>query len=396
MTTRSLAIVIAIAVVCASPDASAQLLDPTHETKTAPVPGMTPEKSHCRISTDETYGLTAANPVKTGGGDQTMAARQVRFLSALRGTAGEGTHFKRGGSLKGSDGTILDSYSMEILDGKKTTIYIDGYHWAEPIAPAGFLCGVPMNLPPPGPNSFETTRQQHSIAVGLGAAEVEPISLDPDGSKTHGIAFDYMRLIGLAARAAAAAGKPLDPNSLPREVMQPRMVVIAVPLVCGAETIPPESVSLADARGGTPQSPGKATGDGIAGLAPGLPPMPGAIAVVYLVPNLIAGARTTIRYAKPCEGVQEVTLSVNLTQPRVLREAPAPAPSGRTPPADGARVVLQLFVAADGTALFPAFVSGAFEFTDAAVESLKGWRFEPSRINGARLYQPEKVMVVVK
>ena len=124
--------------------------------------------------------------------------------------------------------------------------------------------------------------------------------------------------------------------------------------------------------------------------------MPGAIAVAYTVPNLIVGAKTTIHYAKPCEGVQDVTLPVNLTPARVLREAPAPAPAGRTPPADGARVVLQVFVAADGTGLLPAYVSGPFEFTDVAIESLKNWRFEPTRINGAPLYQPEKVMVVVK
>lgn len=396
VTARSLAMVVAIAVVCASARASAQLSDPTHETTTTPVPGMTPATSLCKMSTDETYGLTAANPVKTGGGDLYMAARQVRFLSALRGPAGEGTHFKRGGSLKALDGTILDSYSMEILGGKKTTLYIDGYHWADPIAPVGFLCGVAMNLAPPGPDAFETMQQQHSMAIGLGAADVEPISLDPDGSKRHGIAFDHMRLIGLAARAAAAAGKPLAPNNLTRELIQPRMVVIAAPLACGAETIEPETIALADARGSAPPSPNKATGDGIAALAPGLPSIPGAVAVAYSVPNLIAGARTTIHYAKPCEGVQDVTLPVNLTPPRVLREAPAPAPPGRTPPADGARVVLQLFVADDGTALFPAFVSGAFEFTDAAIESLKGWRFEPSRINGSRLYQAEKVMVVVK
>jgi hypothetical protein len=391
-----LAIATAIAVLGASAGSSAQLSDPTHETTTAPVPGMTPSTSLCRISTDETYGLTPANPVKTGGGDMYMASRQVKFMSALRGPAGEGTHFKRGGSNKGPDGTILDIYSMEILGGKKVTIYIDGYHWVEPIAPAGFLCGVAMNLAPPGPDSFETMKQQRGIAIQLGEAEVEPISLDPDGSKKHGIAYDYMRLIGVAARAAKAAGKTLDVNALPREVVQARMVVIATPLACGAETIAPETITVADARGSSPPSTGKAGGDQIAGLVPGLPPMPGAVAVVYSVPNLIAGARTTIHYTKPCEGVQDVTLPVNITQPRVLREAPAPPPAGKAPPADGGRVVMQLFVAADGSALFPAFVSGAFEFTDAAIESLKGWRFEPSRVNGAQLYQPEKVMVVVK
>jgi hypothetical protein len=391
-----LVMAIAIAVLGASAGPYAQLNDPTHETKTSPVPGMTPAASLCKISTDETYGLTPANPVKTGGGDMYMAARQVKFLSALRGPAGEGTHFKRGGSSKGPDGTLLDLYSMEILGGNKVTLYVDGYHWVEPIAPAGFLCGVAMNLVPPGPNAFETMKQQHGIAIQLGDAEVEPISLDPDGSKKHGIAYDYMRLIALASRAAKAAGKPFDANNMPREVMQARMLVVATPLACGAETIAAETVTLADARGSAPPLTGKASGDQIAGLAAGLPPMPGAIAVVYSVPNLIPGARTTIHYTKPCEGVQDVTLPVNVTQPRVLREAPAPPPPGKTPPAEGGRVVMQLFVAADGTALFPAFVSGAFEFTDAAIASLKGWRFEPSRINGAQLYQPEKVMVVVK
>ena len=241
----SSAMAIAIAVVCASAGSSAQLKDPTHETKTAPVPGMTPGASLCRISTDETYGLTPANPIKTGGGGMYMAARQVRYLSALRGPAGEGTHFKRGGSLPGPDGTMLDTYAMEILGGKKTTLYVDGYHWVDPLAPAGFLCGVAMNLPPPGPDPMETTRQQRGIAIRLGDAEIEPISLDPDGSKKHGIVYDHMRLVGLAARAAAAAGKPLDGNNLPRELLEARMVVIATPLSCGADTIAPDTIILA-------------------------------------------------------------------------------------------------------------------------------------------------------
>ena len=395
MTVRSIATGIGLAMLFSSAAAFAQLKDPTHETRTPPVPGMTPAASLCKISTDDTYGLTPDNPVRTGGGDLTMAARQVRFLSALRGPAGEGTHFRRTGSGRGRDGGIVDHYVMDVGD-KKITLYVDGYRWSEPVAPAGLLCGVAMNLDPPGPNSFETGRQRMSIAVGLGAAEVEPISLDPDGSKKHGIVYDQMRLIGLAARAAAAAGKPFDAGSIPPGVSQVRMVVIATPLTCGADTIPPETVALIDGRGGAAPTVNKASGEGIAALSSGLPPTAGAIAVVYSVPNLIAGAKTTIRYAKPCEGVQEVTLPVNITPARVVKEAPAPAPPDKTPPADGARVVLQLFVAADGTALFPVYFSGAFDFTAAATDSLKNWRFEPTRINGAPMYQPERVMVVVK
>lgn len=374
----------------------AQLPDPNHETTTPDVPGLTPATSVCKTSADETYATSKENPVKTGGGDMYMASRQVKYLSALRGPAGEGIHFKRNGSLRGADGTILDAYRLDIRGGKSITIYIDGYHWSDPLAPVGLLCGASMNLVPPGPDPFETTRQQQAFAVGLGAAEVQPISIDADGSKLHGVAYDYPRLIAMAARAAAAAGKPLDANALPRELLAPRLVIVATPLVCGAETIAPVSVTLADARGTQPQQAAKASGEKLADLSPGLAPIPNAIAVAYAVPGLIAGAKVTVRYAQPCNGTSEAVSTVAQTQPRVLKQAPAPVPAGRTVPADGARVVLQLFVAADGSAMFPVFVSGDYAFTDAAIESLKEWRFEPSRMNGAPLYQPEKVMVVVK
>jgi hypothetical protein len=72
-----------------------QLGDPTHETTTPDVPGLTAETSKCPLSMDPTYGLTVENPIKTGGGDLYMAAREVKFLNALRGPAGEGVHFKR-------------------------------------------------------------------------------------------------------------------------------------------------------------------------------------------------------------------------------------------------------------------------------------------------------------
>lgn len=386
----------AIAILLLGRAPGAQLRDPTHDTTTADVPGLTAATSACRASADETYGSTPDNPIKVGGGDAYMASRQVKYLSALRGPAGEGVHFKRGATVRAPDGTLIDTYNVEISGGKAIPMYIDGYHWADPMAPVGFLCGAAMNLAPPGPDPFETTQRQMTIAVGLGAGDVSPISLDPDGSKLHGIVYDRPRLIGLAAKAALAAGIPLDPHALPREVAQPRLIVIAVPLPCGADTILPESLALTDSRGTQPPSSGKAAGAGIANLATGIPPMPNAIAVAYSVPALIAGARVTVHYAAPCAGTQDVVLPVQITPPHVVTEAPAPPLAGKTAPADGARVVLQLFVAPDGTALYPVFAGGAYEFTDAALESLKQWRFEPARVNGAPLIQPEQVMVLVK
>jgi hypothetical protein len=374
----------------------AQVADPTHETTTPDVPGLTAETSTCPLSTDLTYGLAKENPIKTGGGDLYMASRQVKFLSALRGPAGEGVHFKRAGSMQGPDGTILDAYSVDIKGDRKTTLYMDGYHWSDLAAPKGFLCGAPMNLAPPGPDPFETTRQLNAIAVSLGAAEVDPISIDADGSKAHGVVYDHVRLIAVAARAAAASAAPLDPDRLPQALATPHLVVIAWPIVCAGETIGPKSVRLTDRSGNEPRVIGTASGAKIADLSPGLSGRTDAVAIAYAVPVLIAGARTTVHYAKPCEGTQDVELPVAIAGPRIVSQAPAPPPPGKTVPPDGAKVVMQIFVAADGSALKPAFVSGAYEFTAAAAESLKGWKFEPARVNTAPFYKAEQVMVVIK
>jgi hypothetical protein len=324
------------------------------------------------------------------------ASREVKFLSALRGPAGEGVHFKRTGSLPAPDRTILDGYALDIKGEHKTVVYIDGYHWSDPMAPVGFLCGAPMNLAPPGPDPIETTRQLNAFAVSLGAAEVEPISIDADGSKTHGVVYDHVRLIAVAARAAAAAGTPLDAKRLPQPVATPHLVVIAGPLTCAGETMVPESVALTDAAGNQPRSTGTAAGEKIADLSPGLAGRADSVAIAYSVPGLVAGARITIHYGKACDGKQDVALPVTLVGAHIISQAPAPPPPGKSAPPDGAKVVMQIFVAPDGSALNPVFASGTYEFTAAAAESLKGWKFEPTRINTAPIYKAEQVLVIIK
>ncbi|HEX6974680.1 MAG TPA: hypothetical protein VF147_09775 [Vicinamibacterales bacterium] len=381
---------------CAIAATAQQLADPTHETTTPDVPGLTADASKCGVSTDPAYGTTKENPIKVGGGAAYMASRQVKYLNALRGPAGEGVHFKRAGSLPDSGGTFLDRYELDIKGERKTTLYLDGYHWSDPVAPVGFLCGAAMNLAPPGPDPFETSSKLNAIAVALGAAEVDPISIDADGSKAHGVVYDHVRLIAAAARASAATGVSLNPKALPQAVAAPHLVVIAGPMVCGGETVAPESVRLTDSNGNEPPTIATARGAKIAELSPGLPARDDAAAVAYGVAALIPGARTRVHYAKPCGGEQDVVLPVAMTAPRVLAQAPAPPPAGKTVPPEGAKVVMQIFVGADGSALDPVFVSGAYEFTTAAAESLKSWKFEPARVNGAPVYKAEQVMVVVK
>lgn len=375
------------------------LQDPNHETTTLDVPGLTAATSLCAISDDATYGTTLANPIQVGGGAMYLASRETKYLSALRGPSGEGLHFKRGGSMKAPDGTIVDAYSIDYKGiDQPLKLYLDGYHWAAPPqAPKGWLCGADMNLNPPGPDPFETQDQLKALAVRLGEQPVDPISLDPDGSRAHGVVFDHVRLIALAARQAAASGKPLNPEQLPRDVAQARTVVIAVPLKCEAKEIAPESIALADSNGNSPQRVGSAKGDEIAKLAPGFEAPSGAIAVAYAAPGLIEGARVTVRYAEPCgSDARELLLPVRSERGRVTKTVPGIVPPTVTVPAGGVQVRVQVFLAFDGTPQLPAYVSGPWELRDAAIAAAMEWRVEPAKMNGAPLLQTSILAIVFR
>jgi hypothetical protein len=363
--------------------------DPTHETTTADVPGLTTATSACGTSGDETYG-TKANPIRIGGGPLYMASREIKYFSALRGPAGQGVHFKRGGSTPGEENTILDGYVVEYkgLD-HAVSLYVDAYHWDTPLAPKGWLCGVPMNLVAPGPDTFETARQLRAFGVSLAPNPVEPISVDPDGSRAHGIVFDYVRLMGLAAREAVKAGVKFkgDGDELPPGAESNRTVVIAFPIQCEGALVRPEAISLSDASGRVPPETGKATGAKIAELVRGYSPPEGALAVSYAVPALIEGARVSIRYAAEC-GTQarDLLLPVRSERARVLKSLPGVLPSGVTVPPAGAQVRVQVVVDASGTPQFPVYDAGPWALRNAAIAAAREWRVEPPKVNGAPVF----------
>jgi hypothetical protein len=392
-------VVLIVASAAVSPRVTlAQINDPNHETTTADIPGLTAASSLCGISEDETFGVTEANPVKVGGGAVYLASREVKYLSALRGPAGQGLHFKRNGSLRGPDGTILDSYTVEYAGiPRAAKFYIDGYHWTTPIAPKGWLCGAAMNLDPPGPDPFETQDHLRLLAVQMGEQPVAPISIDPDGSSAHGVVFDHVRAIALAARAAAAAGKPLDPKLLPREVGQPHMIAIAYPLSCDGKSIAPESLRVTDGSGNSPQTLARANGDKIADLAPGFTAPPGSIGISYAASGLIDGAKAIIKYSEACAGSpQELVLAARSERGRLLKSAPGIAPAGVAVPAAGAQVRVQVFLASDGTPLFPAYAGGPYELAEAAIAAAKEWRVDPPKMNGAPLLQTSTLSIVFR
>jgi len=375
--------------------------DPSHETRTPSVPGLTAATSTCGTSTDSTYGTTMENPIKVGGGAMYLASREVKYLSALRGPAGEGLHFKRAGSMpvQTNGSFLLDQYTLDYPNiDKPLVLYLDGYHWATPLAPKGWLCGAEMNLAPPRADPMETGRQLLQVAVDLGKADVDPISLDPDGSKTHGVVFDYYRLVGQAAHAAAAAGHPITAEQLPNELRRRTMLAIAYPQSCDGRSILPKAIVVSDAGGNSPPVVAQASDvDQIAKLTSGFAAPAGSSAVAYAVDGLIEGAKATITYAEPCGTAgPQVVLRAKTEAAGVITSVNGTPPPGVIVPAPGAQVILQIAVAPDGSVLMPMYDGGAFEFTDAAIAAVKQWKCKPQLINGAPVLTTQRVSVVVK
>jgi len=103
--------------------------------------------SRCAVATDDTYGFNAANPVKVGLDGATGPAREVQYLNALRGPAGQPLRFRRVGTTVTASNVILDIYELN-YDGLASPmrVYLDAYHFEEPLALRGFVCPLAIGL----------------------------------------------------------------------------------------------------------------------------------------------------------------------------------------------------------------------------------------------------------
>ncbi len=110
-------------------------------------PGVTLANSQCAISADKSYGTTPDHPIRVGGGDLGGPARELAYMNVLRGGSGQGTRFRRLGSSRNAEGTILDIYELT-FDGlpKPVLLYVDEYTFEDPKAPYGLVCLLPIPL----------------------------------------------------------------------------------------------------------------------------------------------------------------------------------------------------------------------------------------------------------
>jgi hypothetical protein len=356
--------------------------------------------SSCGVSEDPAFATKKENAAQVGGGAMYAASRERRYLDALRGPAGEPLQYKRRGSLPldpgGGDLTILDVYDVTYPGIAQTAVlYLDAYHFDDAlVAPKGFVCAVPIGLSPPGPDPFLAMDAMRDAAIEQGSArEFAPISLDADGSATHGILLDGFRVIARAARAAASAGTRLDPKKLPRELTRLHMVIVAYPQRCGGtDAVAPASVDLVAARGPEqPQRDGElATGDAVARLLPGMTLPPGAVAASYLLER--PRVTDTVRITYPDAACREVVLPFKYTNGRAVDTPPAALPAGQ--PATDRPVRVQALVDLDGAVRQPSFAGGPATLKAAALSAVQSWTAEPVRLNGAPM--PTPVVLAVR
>jgi len=357
-----------------------------------------PPASACAVSDEPAYATTRERPVQVGGGALYVAARERRYLDALRGPGGEPLQYKRTGSLPMEpDGrTILDRYEVTYPGLEKPIyLYLDAYHFDDVLkAPAGFTCAVPISLPQPGPDPFLADDSLLELAVEQAGTRFAPIPLDTDGSTTHGVLFDRFRLRARAARAAADAGHPIDVKQPARELLTLGSIVVAFPQRCASDAmLTPVAIEIVAGDGPPPPRRGDlASGDALAQLLPGIALPAGAVAASFGLERPRPTDIVRITYGEsPCGPANEVRLPMKYTNARP-GSTPMPAlPPGQ--PATDRPVRLQAVLDHDGVARRIVFVGGPPALAAAAIDAVRGWTAEPMRLNGAPIVTPVLLQV---
>lgn len=356
--------------------------------------------SSCGVSDEPAFATTREQPAQVGGGTMYAAARERRYLDALRGPMGEAIQYRRIGSLRpDKEGrTILDSYEITYPGlGKPLVLYLDAYHFDDILkAPRGFTCAVPIGLGAPPLDGMLAQESLLQLAIEQGATrDIAPISLDADGSSAHGVLLDHFRLVARASRAASSGGTPIDRKMPPVDLIRTRMVVVAYPLRCGAkEPVGPASIEIVAAQGQAPRRDGElATGAALARLLPGMNVPTGAMAAVFNIDRPRATDTIKIVYADDgCGAASEARLAMTYTNAKPLKTPPPALPAGLRAP-DHPVIRLQALIDLDGAAQTLAYVGGPRALLDAAIGAVRGWTAEPARLNGSPIVTPVQLQV---
>lgn len=342
----------------------------------------------CPVSADPEFGFSAAKPIPIGGGALYVAAREQRYLQGLRGPAGELLSFKRTGSMMppGSDaGRPLDRYTVT-YDGLESplTLYLDAYHYEPPRAPAGLVCAEDRLGAPPV-DVFLAGEQVAALAARRGAElDLAPIPLSPDGATTYGVAFDRFRLQVRRARAAAAAGKPVDAGDPPADFKSRALMLVAYPLACGDRTVSPREIRIVPRQGPpVPRQGDLLRGEALARATDGFASPDGSLGAAFQLATFRPVDTVVIEYdGEVCAGGSDaVRLPVRMTAMRGTQTPQPELPAGAARP-DG-DFWFQFLVDHEGALQEIRYLGYPHPLSDAARAALQAWRGQPATINGA-------------
>ena len=353
-----------------------------------------PPASACAVSDEPDFGTTKERPVEVGGGAMTVVARERRYLDALRGPNGETLQYRRIGSFPVERDRLvfLDRYEVTYAGLEKPIyLFLDAYHFDDGLkAPKGFVCAVPIGLTAPAPDPILASESTLALAVEQGSTkDFAPISLDADGSATHGVIFDRFRMMARAARSAAAAGQPIDVTKPNPALVGTGTVIVAYPLRCGDnESVSAAHVEIVTTQGQPPARTGDlSTGEGLAKLLPAMNFPPGSVAASFPLDRPRPTDSIKIGYPERlCGAASEVVLPMTFTAAKAVR-TPMPAlPAGQS--ATDRPVRLQALIDLDGRAQRITYIGGPSALAAAAMDAVRGWTAEPARLNGTPIIAP--------
>jgi hypothetical protein len=261
---------------------------------------------------------------------------------------------------------------------------------AAPVPPPGstgmsvttFTTTAPIQPTPSPPIPVERREALVArLAIDSASAAPAPISIDVDGSKRHGVFLDRFLMQVLAARDAAASGRPYDPLSPPAGFATKNSLVVAMPLDCGHSVLPTSIQLMGDS--GPVLRVGSALTDADLTAAAGAPWPAGAMGQLFATSGSTnASQSVVIAYAEPACDATTVTMKLQRDPPHTISSPPrAPAPPGVVL-ALPTTVHVQGIMDTSGTPRYLVAIDGPPELAASAVVAGTAWRFQPSRLNG--------------
>jgi len=205
--------------------------------------------------------------------------------------------------------------------------------------------------------------------------------------------YDRFRLAALAARAAIAAGHPLDPDDSPKALSEARTVIVAFSGSPLGDGPPVQSIDLRGRDGKAAKRLKVLKQADLAEWLPGVTVPGDAMVVAFAVPSLRPGDRIKLQSSASAMSVSmgmpgqvvpgASDFGVQFSAPEQRSQSGPVVPSGVTLPSGGASVTVQGVLDLTGHVRYARALDGPASLHAAAVDAVSRWVYTPARMWGA-------------